>query len=62
METAILHYMDFIKIPENMARILVLDVSGLYVQIYDEFWCCENDIDTRTRKYPSPDFLCVRVE
>ncbi len=62
METVFLHYMDFIKIDDAMVRILILDVSGLYTHIYDEFWCYESEVEERTREFSSPDYICVRVE
>lgn len=62
METAMLHFKNFIKVDDDMVRVLVLDISGLYTQIYDEFWCYENEIAERTRTFTRPDYICVRVE
>lgn len=62
METAILHLKNFIKVDDDMVRVLVLDTSGLYTQIYDEFWCYENEIAERTKAFTEPDFICVRIE
>lgn len=62
METAILHFKNFVKVDDDMVRVLVLDISGLYTQIYDEFWCYESEITERTRSFNRPDYICVRVE
>ena len=62
METAIVHFKNFVKVNDDMVRVLILDISGLYTQIYDEFWCYESEFSERTKAFTRPDYICIRVE
>ena len=42
------------NIPENLTRVVILDVSGIYVQIYDQGYFTSNAIDTIKQQYSDP--------
>lgn len=44
-----------------MRRIIVLDISTLYTQIYDEIYCREDELESTLSKYRSDNFLCISM-
>ena len=44
-----------------MRRIIVLDISTLYTQIYDEIYCGEDELESTLSKYRSDNFLCISM-
>lgn len=44
-----------------MRRIIVLDISTLYTQIYDEIYCSEDELESTLSKYRSDNFLCISM-
>lgn len=36
-----------------MIRVIVLDASSMYCQIFDEFYCNENEYDEKIKTYSS---------
>ena len=48
-----------IVIPKNLVRFTILDISGTYSQIYDEYWIPYSEFDSECRKYNSKLFMCL---
>ncbi len=47
-----------------MKRIIILDISGVYSQIYDEIYCDENNTETydKIKKYSiNPRFIVIEL-
>lgn len=44
-----------------MRRIIILDISTLYAQIYDEIYCSENEVKDLVSNYNSEKFLCINL-
>ena len=44
-----------------MIRVIILDVSGTYCQIFDEFYCDEEDYDKKINTYSSDNFFFIKL-
>ena len=44
-----------------MRRVIILDISTLYAQIYDEIYCEEDEVKDLISKYNSEKFLCINL-
>lgn len=44
-----------------MRRIIILDISTLYAQIYDEIYCGEDEVKDLVSNYDSEKFLCINL-
>lgn len=42
-----------------MIRIIILDVSGMYSQIYDELYCREDELSEMIKKYQG--YVCIKM-
>ena len=42
------------NIPENLTRVIILDVFGIYVQIYDQGYFTSDAIDEIKQQYSDP--------
>lgn len=42
------------NIPENLTRVVILDVSGIYTQIYNQGYFDSTTLDTIKQQYSDP--------
>lgn len=55
------YYHTFKKGGDYMRRVIILDISTLYAQIYDEIYCEEDEVKDLISKYNSEKFLCINL-
>lgn len=53
--------MMIITIDENLIRIIVLDISGIYATIYDEVTLPPNEVDRYISKYQNSKYKVVEI-
>lgn len=44
-----------------MERVVVLDVSSTYTQIYDEIYCTKNDCEKIIKSHEEKGYICVKL-
>ena len=44
-----------------MARLIVLDISGMYAVIVDEIYCNKEQIASEKKRYSSSDYMVVGI-
>ena len=45
----------------KLVHVLILDVSGIYSSIYDEFWCNPDKVNDNIRSYCNDKYRIITI-